>query len=128
MNKIRRVAEQLVERYPALFSTDFEKNKQALSTVSIVHTRSLRNQLAGAITKLVREKGPTPEEETSGAEPSESLLEERLSAESKVSVGENESSEERAENLPENSTERDSRAEEGASDSAKQTISESAAV
>jgi ribosomal protein S17E len=86
LNKIRRVAEQLVERYPTLFTSDFEKNKQALATVSIVHTRSLRNQLAGAITKLIHERGPTaePVEELTPAT-GESLLEERLNAERETS-------------------------------------------
>jgi small subunit ribosomal protein S17e len=83
LNKIRRVAEHLVEQYPTLFSTDFDKNKQALSTVSIVHTRSLRNQLAGAITKLVRERGPLASLEVSGeiAPEEESTLEDRITAE-----------------------------------------------
>lgn len=57
MNKIRRLAEELVARYPSLFGPDFDKNKAALAQVTVVRTRSLRNQLAGAITKIVHEKG-----------------------------------------------------------------------
>jgi small subunit ribosomal protein S17e len=57
LNKIRRVAEDLVARYPTLFTSNFDKNKQALSQVSVISARSIRNQLAGAITRLVNEKG-----------------------------------------------------------------------
>ncbi len=71
MNKVRRLAEDLVNRYPTLFSGDFEKNKKALSEVSVIHARALRNQLAGAITKLMRERLPVAEapdhEEDAGA-------------------------------------------------------------
>jgi small subunit ribosomal protein S17e len=73
LNKVRRLAEDLVNRYPTLFSADFEKNKKALSDVSVIHARALRNQLAGAITKLMRERlpatteAPNHEEEEAGA-------------------------------------------------------------
>jgi small subunit ribosomal protein S17e len=96
LNKIRRIAEQLVERYPTLFSSDFEKNKHALATVSVVHTRSLRNQLAGAITKLVRERGPIASEtsEEPELEPSqEPSLEDRLLAERREAPEQAQSSE-----------------------------------
>ena len=46
-------------RYPSLFTSDFDKNKQALSQVSVIHARSIRNQLAGAITRIVHERGPS---------------------------------------------------------------------
>lgn len=58
MNRIRRIAEDLVTRYPSLFTSDFDKNKQALSQVSVIRIRSIRNQLAGAITRVVHDQGP----------------------------------------------------------------------
>ncbi len=67
MNKIRRLAEELVTRYPSLFGPDFDKNKAALAQVTVVRTRSLRNQLAGAITKIVHEKGPAVTSTTQNA-------------------------------------------------------------
>jgi small subunit ribosomal protein S17e len=90
LNKIRRLAEDLVTRYPSLFGPDFDKNKVALSQVTVVRTRSLRNQLAGAITKIIHVRGPlvTPSEgepstvEESRAESSElPTLEERAKIE-----------------------------------------------
>ncbi len=68
MNKVRRLAEDLVNRYPALFGADFDKNKQALSQVSVIRTRSVRNQLAGAITKIMHERTPTAAEQTESDE------------------------------------------------------------
>lgn len=78
MNKVRRLAEELVSRYPSLFGGDFGKNKEALSQVSIVRTRSLRNQLAGAITKIMHERTPAEEQ----GEPGEpATIEERTQSE-----------------------------------------------
>jgi small subunit ribosomal protein S17e len=131
LNKIRRVAEQLVERYPTLFTSDFEKNKQALSTVSVVHTRSLRNQLAGAITKLVREHGPvSTEAEANPPSSQEALLGERLSAEEAIAPDQSSSEEssEQAEKLSQNSSgsgDRSAIASDSDEDS-EQTISEAA--
>jgi small subunit ribosomal protein S17e len=71
LNKVRRLAEDLVVRYPALFSGDFDKNKEALAQVTVVRTRSLRNQLAGAITKIIHARGSALEaqsEDESGDE------------------------------------------------------------
>lgn len=128
MNKIRRVAEQLVERYPTLFTADFEKNKGALATVSVVSTRSMRNQLAGAITKLVHARGPVASAE-SGEEPGQeggSMLEERLNAERRESEGMEESSEKK-ESLPEASTSSDrSSMTQDENETKKETISEAA--
>jgi ribosomal protein S17E len=47
-----------VNRNPTLFSGDFEKNKQALGGIAVIHNRSLRNQLAGAITKIIKANSP----------------------------------------------------------------------
>lgn len=62
MNRVRRLAEELVDRYPNLFSGDFDKNKEALAQVTVIRTRSLRNQLAGAITKIIHKRGPVETE------------------------------------------------------------------
>ena len=79
MNKVRRLAEELVSRYPSLFGGDFGKNKEALSQVSIVRTRSLRNQLAGAITKIMHDRTPAESEEGELGEPA--TIEERVQSE-----------------------------------------------
>lgn len=58
MNKVRKLAEELVEKHHKLFSADFNENKQALEKVITIRNRALRNQLAGVISVIVRERAP----------------------------------------------------------------------
>lgn len=58
MNKVRKLAEDLLAKYPTLFSTNFDANKKALETVAIIRNRALRNQIAGAITSMAAELVP----------------------------------------------------------------------
>lgn len=55
MNRIKRIALQLLERYPSLFTTDFEKNKELLNSVAIFRSKELRNKVAGYITDYMRD-------------------------------------------------------------------------
>ena len=64
MNKVRKLAEELLAKYPTFFSTNFEANKKALEQVAIIRNRALRNQLAGAITSLASEIEPAKSEST----------------------------------------------------------------
>ncbi|WP_440060120.1 30S ribosomal protein S17e [Thermogladius sp. 4427co] len=50
---VKRVAKQLLENYPQLFTRDFERNKQLVSKLVTVRSKKLRNQIAGYITHLV---------------------------------------------------------------------------
>ena len=45
-------------KYPTLFTTNFDANKKAVDKVAIIRNRALRNQIAGAITKMVSEEAP----------------------------------------------------------------------
>ena len=56
MNKVRKLAENLVEKYPSLFSSNFEANKLAVSQVMVIRNRALRNQIAGTISVIMRER------------------------------------------------------------------------
>jgi len=58
LNKVRKLAEDLLAKYPTLFSTNFDANKKALETVAIIRNRALRNQIAGAITSMAAELVP----------------------------------------------------------------------
>jgi len=51
--KVKKVARELVRRYPAQFSTDFEGNKKFLNSVASIYSSKLRNQIAGYVTRLV---------------------------------------------------------------------------
>jgi small subunit ribosomal protein S17e len=50
---VKKVARELVKRYPEQFSLDFEGNKKFLGTVAIIYSSKLRNRIAGYITRLV---------------------------------------------------------------------------
>jgi small subunit ribosomal protein S17e len=65
LNKVRKLAEELLTKYPTLFSSNFEANKKALEKVAIIRNHALRNQIAGAISSMVSEQGPAPKEEPS---------------------------------------------------------------
>ncbi len=68
MDKVRRVSELLVQKYPDLFTEDFAKNKEALGGVVVVSTKFLRNQIAGYITRLKSVKEDEKEEEEASAD------------------------------------------------------------
>ncbi|MEM4400718.1 MAG: 30S ribosomal protein S17e [Candidatus Nitrosocaldus sp.] len=53
MNRIKRIAMQLLERYDGMFTTDFESNKELLEKIAIFRSKELRNEVAGYITRHV---------------------------------------------------------------------------
>ena len=54
MDRIRRISQTLLQRYPNRFTTDFEKNKEVLSELTIINSKTLRNHIAGYITKTLK--------------------------------------------------------------------------
>lgn len=51
--KIKRIARDLIRRYPDKFTTNFEENKKILSSIALVPSSRLRNSIAGYITRLM---------------------------------------------------------------------------
>ncbi|MEM3566574.1 MAG: 30S ribosomal protein S17e [Candidatus Bathyarchaeia archaeon] len=49
---IKRIAKELVRRFPNKFSSNFEENKQAVTTLLQGTTTRIRNQIAGYITHI----------------------------------------------------------------------------
>ena len=49
---MKRIAQELVERYPDKFNTDFENNKKLVESFTNVSSTRLRNRIAGYITRL----------------------------------------------------------------------------
>ncbi|TMQ00039.1 MAG: 30S ribosomal protein S17e, partial [Thaumarchaeota archaeon] len=45
MDRIRRISQTLLQRYPDRFTTDFEKNKEVLSELTIISSKTLRNHI-----------------------------------------------------------------------------------
>jgi len=73
--RVKKIARELVKRYPDQFSTDFEGNKKFLGSVASIHSPRLRNRIAGYITRLVAISKAAEAEET--AEKTEGGFEER---------------------------------------------------
>lgn len=53
---IKRVARELLDRYPNEFTADFEHNKRKVQELTNVTSKTIRNRIAGYLTKLVRMK------------------------------------------------------------------------
>jgi small subunit ribosomal protein S17e len=50
---IKRVARSLLEKYPNLFTRNFQHNKLVVSKLATIPSKKLRNQIAGYITHLM---------------------------------------------------------------------------
>ncbi len=48
--KTKRLAEELLRQYPTKFTTDFDENKPLVEEVTIISSKTLRNQIAGYVT------------------------------------------------------------------------------
>ena len=66
MNRIKRISNEILERYPENFSKDFDENKAILKKIAVVRSKLLRNRIAGYITSYLRssEKVSTAAETT----------------------------------------------------------------
>lgn len=51
--RVKKIARELMRRFPDKFTADFEKNKMVLSSIMQISSVSLRNRIAGYITRLV---------------------------------------------------------------------------
>jgi small subunit ribosomal protein S17e len=54
MNRIKRISNEILERYPENFGTDFDENKAFLKNIAVVRSKLLRNRIAGYITSYQR--------------------------------------------------------------------------
>jgi len=51
--KVKRIARELVRRYPDRFTADYEENKKVLIGLVNLPSKKLRNMIAGYVTSLV---------------------------------------------------------------------------
>ncbi len=76
--RVKKIARELVNRFPNRFTTNFEENKKAVDALAEVSSLRVRNRIAGYITRLVsftqadQEAEATPEIEAAKAEEPES--------------------------------------------------------
>ncbi len=54
MDRIKRLALDLLKKHKDRFGTDFAENKKALEQVSIIRSKGLKNELAGYLTKCIK--------------------------------------------------------------------------
>lgn len=62
--RVKRVARELVRRYPDKFTTNFEENKKLVETFLHISSTKLRNRIAGYITRLLTVTEAPETEET----------------------------------------------------------------
>ena len=48
---VKKTATMLMERYPDAFSTDFEHNKELVAELTNIESKSVRNRIAGYVTR-----------------------------------------------------------------------------
>jgi len=53
---IKNISKELIERYPNIFTTDFEKDKELLNKYAEIDSKHLRNRIAGYIVNLLKIK------------------------------------------------------------------------
>jgi len=54
--RIQRLGRELIQKYPKKFNVDFGDNKTNVNKLAEIQTKKLRNQLAGFITRKVKNK------------------------------------------------------------------------
>ncbi len=53
---LKRAADELLEKYPDEFNAEFQNNKVNVGKYCTVEGKTIRNKIAGYITRLLRQK------------------------------------------------------------------------
>ncbi len=53
---IKNISKELIEKYPNIFTTDFNKNKDLLNKYAEIDSKHLRNRIAGYVVNLLNIK------------------------------------------------------------------------
>ena len=62
MHRVRRIAIDLMNKYPDRFGTNFEQNKKTIVELAIVRSKELRNQVSGYIASHLNKQSKSNEE------------------------------------------------------------------
>ncbi|WP_449461556.1 hypothetical protein PQ610_04010 [Tardisphaera miroshnichenkoae] len=73
-HKAKRIASLIVSQYPDRFSSDFEKNKKSLDDLLIFPSKSMRNKVAGYITRIAKRAEGGPAEQGATVEESAEIV------------------------------------------------------
>jgi small subunit ribosomal protein S17e len=69
LDRVRRISEEIVQKYPGVFGLDYQANKDQLNKIAVVHSKMLRNKIAGYITKMNGKAAQQEVEETVAEQP-----------------------------------------------------------
>ncbi len=51
---IKKISKELIEKYPNIFTSDFDTNKELLNKYAEIDSKHLRNRIAGYIVNLFK--------------------------------------------------------------------------
>ena len=74
MDRVRRLSQEILVKYPGMFGTDYTANKLQLAKIATVHSKMIRNKLVGKITKAMI-AASAEKEEAAAAEVAEPSIE-----------------------------------------------------
>ena len=83
MDRIKRISYEVLDEHKSKFGEDFADNKKALDEISIIRSKSLKNKIAGYITKFIKKEireEKTKQEQIASSQ-SEELVEEEVQTE-----------------------------------------------
>lgn len=60
---VKRTGDELIEKYEEEFSVDFQHNKEKVEELSNVESKSMRNKIAGYVTKVMKKEKERRERE-----------------------------------------------------------------
>ena len=67
MDRVRRLSQEILQKYPGMFGTDYSANKTQLAKIATVHSKMIRNKLVGKITKAMIAASSQAEEGSAAA-------------------------------------------------------------
>ena len=75
MNRIKRLSTEVLKDNKDKFGINFDENKEILNNISTIRSKILKNELAGYITKLIKNELRIKAEKTKSVESEEQLSE-----------------------------------------------------
>lgn len=60
---IKRIALELIQKFPEEFTDDFEKNKVLVEKLTTISTKNVRNRIAGYIARIMEDSKKIENEE-----------------------------------------------------------------
>lgn len=73
MNRIKRLSNELLDRYPNKFTVNFDENKKMISDIATVRSKILRNKVAGYITSKLRKDVDKEKNSQTESQPEDTL-------------------------------------------------------